>query len=427
METIDDVKQFTVAVMGEPPIPFVKKWTAITGVAMNVTPVCVDINNDGIKEIFIAGNNGTSNTGRIVSVNGIDGSILWAQEWATPYQDAQTPMAIGDLAGDGVYRIVHTASNRTMARNCSDGSIFWDVPVPSGWHHLAIVDNNGSPYVFVSMHGAVGGSQRISKLRGIDGSIVAQAPVHYPCYGGISIADINNDGKNEILINDGSLRCFDEDLNQMWVHSADGESACPILADVNGDGYLDVIAVNGVSQTNGGLMVVSGKDGTIMKNLPNQALPTHMTPTVYDIDKDGNPEFITAYGGRIKVFDLVTEQIEAELNHNGYYYRATHAPCIGKVMPGQDLQIILDGSWDGAISIWDKNYQRVATVPGWGTNILVDDIDGDGYNEILVTTWYNGIGTITCYSTAARTNNARTDTNYYGERRTGAEVFYPKV
>lgn len=244
----------------------------------------------------------------------------------------------------------------------------------------------------------------------------------------MAIDDINKDGKYEILINDhDALKCFDEDLNLMWSHSGNGESSCPVLADVNGDGYLDVIGLKGISKTDGGLMVVSGKDGSMMKDLPNIGLPTHMTPTVYDIDLDGHLELLTAYGTEIYVYDLITEQVKTKLQDNGHYYRASHAPCIGNVMNNNQLEIIVDGSWDGSISIWDYNYNKVASVPAWGSLIYVDDIDGDGYNEIIIAKWYNNLGEIICYGTGAISNNANTYTNYYGYRRTGAEVPYPDI
>lgn len=118
---IDDIHSFNIDVL--PPQSFYHKWTANVGVAMNTTPVFCDVNNDGIKELFIAGNNGSSQVGRIVSVNGLNGNILWEKEWSRGYQDVQTPMAIGDINNDGILEIVHTSSLYTTARNCLTGDI----------------------------------------------------------------------------------------------------------------------------------------------------------------------------------------------------------------------------------------------------------------------------------------------------------------
>jgi len=399
---------------------FSLKWQTDINISSTKAPVCFDTDGDGDMEIFLAGNpNQGTSSGRIFCLDGRTGDIIWDESWFQSYQDPQAPLAIGDLDNNGDYEIVCAEQTHTVARNCEDGSLFWNSQTPSGWHHLSIVTINNQQYVFVTCN--TGGSKSISKLKGTDGSLVAQNTViSYPCYGGISAGDINNDGKIEVLVNDGSMKCFDEDLNLMWTRTSDGESACPVLVDYNKDGYLDVIGLTRVSQSTGGLTIINGKDGTVIKTLHSQGLPTHITPAVYDIDKDGNLEFITAYGSHIFVYDMVLETIDAELNHEGYYYRGTHPPCVANVYGNSDLEIIVDGSWDGAVSIWDSNFNRIATIGNWGANVIVQDVDNDNLNEIIL----SRSNAIICYDTDAESLDADTSTHYYGNYRTGAETVY---
>ena len=203
--------------------------------------------------------------------------------------------------------------------------------------------------MYVTYHGSSGGSQKVSKLRGTNGEIVAQHPVVYPCYGGISAADLEGDGEIEIFVTDTSyggdgLQCFDEDLNLIWNHDHSCESSCAVIADVDGDGVLDVISLR--QGSNGGICVVDGSTGTPFpgKNQNYLGLGCHVQPAVYDIDKDGHLELVTAYGSTCKVWDLVDWSLDFEAPST---HKCSEPPDFANVVGDEDLELIIPSGWAG--------------------------------------------------------------------------------
>jgi len=401
---------------------FTLKWMCNTGMDAFIGPVSKDIDGDGIHELFIAGQKHGTTYGRIIAINGLNGDIIWQKNFSGSYIDPHCPCAIGDLDNDGTYEVVHVANDRTIARNCEDGSIFWNVDVPSGWHQFVIVDTDGTgyPYVYVTDHGSAGGSQKVSKLRGTDGEIIAQHSIRYSCYGGVSAADLEGDGEVEIIVTDTNsgrgLQCFDDDLNLIWNHDhVKCESHCGVIADVNNDSILDVIALH--QGYNGGIIIVNGSTGEIFpgKNQTNLNLGCHVQPAVYDIDKDGNLELITAYGSDAKVWDLVDWCLDATLNNT----HCSAPPDFANVMGDEDLEIIACNGYGD--KIFNRNYELIYNLSTSSYESVVQDIDNNSFNEMILIS----NGSIKTYDTLAGVSSpkVRTDTPYYSERRTGAEVY----
>jgi len=410
-----------------PPDEFTLRWVCTTGLDGYIGPVSRDINGDGIHEIFIAGRVHGGTSGRIVSIDGGNGNILWEKNFSGSI-DPHCPCAIADLDNDGTFEIVHVADDRTIARNCEDGSIFWNVAVPSGWHQFVIVDTDGTgyPYVYVTDHGVAGGSQKVSKLRGTDGEIIAQHPIRFSCYGGISAADLEGDGEVEIIVTDTSssgdgLQCFDADLNLIWNHDHGCESSCAVIADLDGDGVLDVITLR---QYDSGICIIDGSTGAPFpgKNEGGLGLGCHCQPAVYDIDKDGHLELITAYSSTCKVWDLVDWSLDFEVPSA---HKCSEPPDFANVMGDEDLELIVPSPWSGQTLIYDSNYQLIHQFNAWGYCTVTQDVDDDGLNELI----YLRNDTLRCYDTLANapTPSVRTDTPFYSERRTAAGEYIPPV
>lgn len=418
---------FTIKPVIADPQAFTLKWTTTTGLTGYIGPVTKDINDDGIHEIFIAGQRVGTTTGRIICVNGSTGSIIWEMNFTSGTTDMHVPCAIADLNNDGMYEIVHAADGHTIARNCIDGSIFWDVPVPSGWHQIVIadVDSNNMPYVYVSDHG--GGTQYVRKLYGSNGTIAAEAPHFYSCYGGVSAADLNGDGATEILVSDRStgmgIKCYDADLNLLWYNNEVWcSSHCIMAADVTGDGFLEVIAGH-QADTNGGIYVLDYQGNKIPgKCSKNIGLGVHCQPAIYDIDKDGHLEFITDNNVRTQVWDLVDWTLKWQ---GSYENRTNEPPDVANVGGDSDLELICPVPNLGYTNIYDSTFSLVDTINYAGYCTVVQDIDDDGKNEII----FLANNCMRVYDTLADAPEqpVRTDTPYYSERRLGAGVYVPPI
>ena len=159
--------------------PFVLKWIHANAPSTDVGPISCDINDDGIYEVFMAG------TGRVVCVDGLDGSLIWEYENDEWLYLHSIPV-LADLNNDGIEEVVISCDythdgmlSRTIALHGNNGTEYWNVPVPSDYKHpiVADIDGTGYPYVYVCSHTPHGFA---SKLRGTDGAVLAQQRIYYP-------------------------------------------------------------------------------------------------------------------------------------------------------------------------------------------------------------------------------------------------------
>lgn len=412
---------------------FLLKWGITTGIKGFVPPVTKDINGDGIHEIFMAGEKyGVPMVGRIICIDGATGTILWSKEYHeyseyNKYVDIHTPMIIVDLNKDGNYELVHSAGARTIAMYANNGTEFWNVSVRSGWHQLSYIDNGNEVFVYVTDHNDVPGNARISKLYGRNGTLIKQVPHFTSCYGGITIGDINNDGKYEILVSDRSgaaggmgLRCYDEDLNLLWNEDdVFCSSHCAMIMDINGDGNLEVI-VGHQAGSGSGLYVLSGTGSHIPgKCSLNVGLTIHCQMAIGDIDGDGHQEVLDGYNSRPNVFDLTTWSKEFT-----FPYNVSEPPDIANVIEDDSPEIILcKGTVTRIYKFVNGNYCLVDNITMDTMSSVTQDVDHDGYNELI----FNGENQMRVYETRARTSTPepRTEIPYGGHRKTNNGLYYP--
>ncbi|MEM1590047.1 MAG: DUF2341 domain-containing protein, partial [Candidatus Bathyarchaeia archaeon] len=267
----------------------------------------------------------------------------------------------------------------------------------------------------------------------------------HPCYGGLNIGDANFDGRFEIYQGDRrvtysastdkyraggmGIRALDADtLTPLWSDPTIlCSSHCPILADVDKDGILDVIVAD---QSNSGIAVLNSTDGSVLttggvyrKGSTN--MRAHSQPTVYDIDGDGNLEFISCREySPVKIWDLYEWKLDATLPVNCY-----EPPKLGDITGDGKLDIIAVNNTEIYVFSYNefsKKYELIDYVSrlGWGCNAftLVQDVDGDGLNELVVTSMG---GTIYCFDTPAPTPTPRprSGIQFYSEYRWGAAVY----
>jgi len=156
-------------------------------------------------------------------------------------------------------------------------------------------------------------------------------------------------------------------------------------------------------------------------------MPGHYQPSVYDIDNDGNLEILMADGEHestpddLLVWDLVdmTEDMRLEPG------LCVYGPQLGNVTKTRYLDIIAANMT--GIFIYDNEgnlKDQVTGLTGWLTYAVVQDIDGDGLNEIVVQSMG---GRIYAYDTIVPRPEprARSEVQFYSERRLGAAVYIP--
>ena len=134
-------------------------------------------------------------------------------------------------------------------------------------------------------------------ISAIDGSLIKRLSVSGArFYSPIAIGDVNGDGEVDLILwsygggRDYRVYAIDLNGNILWsFRTIERVDASPLTADLNGDGFLDVI----VADRAGYVYVINGRDGSLLWRLDIGA-PVRVTPAVGDIDGDGRLELVVA-------------------------------------------------------------------------------------------------------------------------------------
>ncbi|MBF0478612.1 MAG: VCBS repeat-containing protein [Candidatus Omnitrophica bacterium] len=316
-------------------------------------PVSADLFNNGQKEVIYTQN------GQVYAYD--KNGIIPGFPWKHTYFNAASSLAIVDLYGDGNKYVIGGCYNKTAG------------------NEVCVYDSHG-----VAPHGW---PQKVS-------SYIGGAP---------AIADLDNNHQKEIIVatnmqvyifnSDGKLRSnwpkTVEFTGRPGVIGMNGVSTSPVIADMDGDGALDIIVA-----TTSGLINVWNKDG----NLIHKYYGTYMlgtAPAVADLNQDGKNEIVFGdqtlnnsynYVGNIYVYKkdgkLVWKKpIEGGLAHS--------SPVIGDLDKDGKLEIVATGS-EGKVYVFKADG---SLMPGWpksipgqiATSPVLLDIFQDKKLEIVVT------------------------------------------
>lgn len=224
-------------------------------------PTVADLNGDGYKEIICGSSDGK------VYVWQHDGKpYLRSPFFSRPGQTLNCSPTVCDLDGDGEKEILITTRSTDLS---------YIYAIKQNGSCVGNFDHNAALPVSIPYTGA------------------ANSGIEHP----ISVGDINGDGKLEVVVighecvrawtKEGSL-VFDRSIpglfpNEKYVINV----ACPLLADVDGDGSIDIV----FHQDN--LIYALHNDGTDVKGFPLSA-PAHISNgvCVSDMDHDGKNEII---------------------------------------------------------------------------------------------------------------------------------------
>jgi len=427
-----------------------QKWVA-SNVPYGASGVLIaDVNGDGLEDVIHAG------IGGVVALKGTDKSIIWKVSDSNVGYLAQAQMA--DLNRDGILEIIVPLETPAglLVLHANNGSTYWRItglgketyssPV------VCDIDGSGYPTIFFAttdIYKGLKGTGRLTSLS-YDGRILNQTFTWRPCSGGLSIGDTDGDGEFELYMGDrdmylksaqygdndygkGVQSYWAKNLTLRWSHpDILCSSQIPMLADVNDDGILEVI----IGDLNGGLAVLNSTDGSIIKRREAglTALPTHYQPSVYDIDGDGNLELLMAdphddpldpvsqsASDDIVIWDLVAWKEDARM----YLGKSFYGPQVADAN-GDGLMEIIACNYKG-IFILDNSGRVLDGITGLTGTLnyaVAQDIDGDGYTEIVVSSLG---GYIYAYDTPARkpAQRPRTEVQFYSEYRRGAAEYVP--
>jgi len=348
---------------------------ANSSATIKAMPVVGDIDGDGAKEVIVAtwegnifvwGPNGSSKPGwpRL---------ITYTNEWGTAA--ASLSLSLGDVDRNGVLDIVATDSQQSGVHVFKgNGSYLPGWPV-STWTTVktpatvADLNKDGKNEVVI----AVDASPARLVVLNANGVALAGWPKTilnssnestggYPVVG-----DLDDDGDLEIA----ALACDggDDSLSKVVIYHHTGQLLTswstratqigpPVLADLDGDGSLEVLASLAKMDGTGGLYAWDRK-GMLMPGWPQSnasTSPTFNAPIVLDLDGDGRNEIITS-----RLAEFLSDELGT---HFGYPVQAYRYD--GSLIPSMARPAY--GSWSGLDG-----------------SPAVGDIDGDGKLELVWT------------------------------------------
>ncbi len=172
----------------------------------------------------------------------------------------------------------------------TDGSTLWSVTSPGGYpifgaSGVAIGDIEGNGDIEVCVSGQ---SVSVVCLHGADGGFKWSGGSEVRTYGCPSIADLDGDGFAEV-ISGRTILAHDGSTIAVGAGGSGGGHGMSFSIDWDGDGNLDVIAGNTIYRM----------DGTILWTDPSGGVDA--APAIGDFNLDGRPDLVRAGSGQVVV------------------------------------------------------------------------------------------------------------------------------
>jgi hypothetical protein len=357
-------------------------WSRLTTEPINSSPSAADVTRDGKPEVFIGVGIANNRGGALYSLDR-GGNV----RFRTPLPDndfrAGAPVhsspAMGDVNGDGAIdaNVGALAVKSLWSVRGTDGTpnfrrplFYWDDTIFSS-PALADVTGDRIPEVIVGGDSTPGlpVDHRGGMVRAVTGTgrsvwefrtndIVVSSP---------AVGDIDGDGRLEVVFGAGdyyhgsdatSVFAVDAATGRLkWRRATDGVTAgSPALADVNGDGRLDVAI--GTFNSNpqrpgdrplpvkgGSVYALDGRTGADLTGFPQASRGGMVLGGIVtaDLDGDGAQDLLVPTGAMISAFSGKTGILLFKLTE-GQRVAFQNSPAVGDVDDNGRLDIVAVGT-----------------------------------------------------------------------------------
>ena len=198
--------------------------------------------------------------------------------------------------------------------------------------------------------------------------------------GGVAVGDINNDSlpdlfftgnqvSNRLYLNKGNWR-FEDITLAAGVASEPGTwSTGTTMADVNGDGWLDIFVcqVDYLTKRGHNRLYINERDGTFVESARSYGVDFTGLSTqaaFFDYDLDGDLDLY-----------LLNHSVHTERSFGPALQRLTDAPRVGDKLYRQD---------DGYFTSVTADSRIYSSLLGYGLGLAISDVNKDGWPDIYV-------------------------------------------
>ncbi|MFH1236664.1 MAG: FG-GAP-like repeat-containing protein [Parcubacteria group bacterium] len=382
-------------------------WPVFSDLPHKGSAVLFDLNGDGTKEVIF-------NDGDSVDARTHNGTLLW--EKTNMNMSSPINPAVGDLDLNGQYEVVAIDYDDIYAWD-KNGNQLWMYTTPYANYSTPVIadvdpTSAGQEVIIHSGYYSIHSIYILSR----SGQLLhnwqvpnSSDPEWTLTYPSPAIGDIDGNAQNGVEIvgtfdvnNTPTTYVWDENGNQIIsakVLNGDA-SASPVIADINNDGVNEIIqSVSEDSLTDG---IIDSKVYIWNKNaigglsgwpaaLPAEGYELFASPSVADLDGNGSNEIVQVTGkGYVFIWNANGTQFAAPLNGNicGYIPSRTSSAVLVDLDNDTDLEIVM-GNPDGNLYAWHHTRALVAGFPKdimsfTSSTPAVADIDNDGQLEIAM-------------------------------------------